>query len=206
MVGMVMAVLIAALVSTIDSALNSLSTVFTMDIYVKKYKPEATQKEIVRIGRIATVLGAAIAIFLTLAIDSIKGLNLFDVFQAVLGFLAPPMSVVFLFGVLWKKTTTRAANLILSAGTIFSIGTGILYLWVFPKEQYNFWPHFLLLSFYIFVVLSVFAFLVSWFDQKSKDQNVLDFGTLPKPDRKVWIPWIALIIVMIGLYILFNGH
>jgi SSS family solute:Na+ symporter len=206
MVGMVMAVLIAALVSTIDSALNSLSTVFTMDIYVKKYKPAATQKEIVRIGRIATVSGAAIAIFLTLAIDSIKGLNLFDVFQAVLGFLAPPMSVVFLFGVLWKGTTTRAANLILSAGTIFSIGTGILYLWVFPKEQYDFWPHFLLLSFYIFVILSIFAFLVSYFDQNSKDQNVLDFGILSKPDRKVWVPWIALIIVMVCLYMLFNGH
>lgn len=206
LVGMVMAVLIAALVSTIDSALNSLSTVFTVDIYVKKYKPEATQKEIVRIGRIVTVLGAAIAIFLTLAINNIKGLKLFDVFQAVLGFLAPPMSVVFLFGVLWKKTTTRAANLILSAGTVFSIGTGILYLWVFPKEKYDFWPHFLLLSFYIFVVLAVVAFLVSYFDKKSLNQNVLDFGRLPKPDRKVWIAWISLIVVMISLYVLFNGH
>ena len=206
MVGMVMSVLIAALVSTIDSALNSLSTVFTVDIYVKKYKPEAKPKEIVRIGRIVTVFGAVIAIFLTLAINSIKGLKLFDIFQAVLGFLAPPMSVVFLFGVLWKKTTTRAANLILSAGTVFSIGTGILYLWVFPKEQYNFWPHFLLLSFYIFVVLSILTFLVSYFDRNSKSQNVLDFGTLPKPDRRIWIAWIALIIVMVSLYIVFNGH
>lgn len=206
MVGLVMSVLIAALVSTIDSALNSLSTVFTMDIYVKKYKPEATQKEIVGIGRMVTVLGAAIAIVLTLAINSIKGLQLFDIFQAVLGFLAPPMSVVFLFGVLWKKTTTRAANLILSVGTFFSIGTGILYLWVFPKEQYDFWPHFLLLSFLIFVVLAAFAWLVSIFDQKSVSQNVLDFGTLPKPGRKVWIAWLALIVVMVSLYIVFNGH
>jgi len=206
MVGMVMSVLIAALVSTIDSALNSLSTVFTVDIYVKKYKPEAKPKEIVRIGRIVTVLGAVIAIILTLGINSIRGLKLFDIFQAVLGFLAPPMSVVFLFGVLWKKTTTRAVNLILSAGTVFSIGTGIMYLWVFPKEQYNFWPHFLLLSFYIFVVLSILAFLVSYFDRNSKSQNVLDFDTLPSPGRKVWIAWIALIIVMVSLYIVFNGH
>lgn len=206
MVGLVMAVLIAALVSTIDSALNSLSTVFTVDIYIKKFKPEASQKEIVKIGRLATVIGAAIAIFLTLAINSIKGLNLFDIFQAVLGFLAPPMSVVFLFGVLWKKTTTRAANFTLSAGTLFSIGTGVFYLWIFPKEQYDFWPHFLLLSFYIFVILSVFAFAISYFDQKSTDQNTLDFGKLPVPDKKVWIAWAALIIVMIGFYILFNGH
>jgi len=86
MTGLVMAVLIAALVSTIDSALNSLSAVFTMDIYVKKYKPQASQKQIVKIGRIVTVAGAAMAIVLTLAIDSIKGLNLFDVFQAILGY------------------------------------------------------------------------------------------------------------------------
>ena len=208
MTGMVIAVLIAALISTIDSALNSLSTVFTMDIYIKKYKPGATQKDIIKIGRIITVIGAVIAIFLTLAIDNIKGMNLFDKFQAVLGFLAPPMSVVFLFGVLWKKTTTKAANIILSAGTLFSIGTGFIYLWIFPKDKYDFWPHFLLLSFYIFVILALVAFILSWADKKAaqKDQNTLSFEDLPKPVKKVWIAWVFLIITMIGLYILFNGH
>jgi solute:Na+ symporter, SSS family len=208
MTGLVMAVLIAALVSTIDSALNSLSTVFTMDIFVKKYKPEATQKQIVKIGRIVAFAGALIAIFLTLAIDSIKGLNLFDVFQAVLGFIAPPMSVVFLFGVLWKRTTTRAANFALSFGTIFSIGMGIFYLWIFPKETYDFWPHFLLLSFFIFVIISVLTWLIVILDKNSKIENkqIIKFVNLPKPDKKVWILWIALIIVMISFYIFFNGH
>jgi len=206
MVGMVIAVLIAALVSTIDSALNSLSTVFTVDIYVKNFKPDATSKEMVKTGRLVTLTGAILAILLTLAISSIKGLKLFDIFQAVLSFLAPPMSVVFLFGVLWKKTTTRAANLILTAGTIFSIGIGILYLWILPKEKYDFWPHFLLLSFMIFVILSLAAFLVSRYDQKPAGQSLPDYGTIVKPDRKVWIAWMSLIAVMISLYFLFNGH
>ncbi len=206
MVGMVMAVLIAALVSTIDSALNSLSTVFTVDIYVKKYKPAATPKEVVRIGRLVTFAGALLAIFLTLAISSIRGLKLFDIFQAILSFLAPPMSVVFLFGVLWKKTTTRAANLILSAGTIFSIGTGILYLWVFPDETYHFWPHFLLLSFILFVLLSAVAYLVSRYGPQGESRNTLDYGILPKSGRRVLIPWITLIVVMVMLYLFFNGH
>jgi len=208
MTGLVMAVLIAALVSTIDSALNSLSTVFTMDIYVKKYKPEATQKQIITIGRVVTVLGAAIAILMTLAIDSIKGLNLFDVFQAVLGFIAPPMSVVFLFGVLWKRTTTKAANFALSFGTVFSIGTGIFYLWVFPNEQYDFWPHFLLLSFIIFVILALLTWLIVVTDKTSKAQaeKAMSFENLPKPGKKVWALWIALIIVMVSMYIIFNGH
>lgn len=204
MIGLVMAVLIAALVSTIDSALNSLSTVFTMDIYVKNINPQASKKQIVNMGRTVTVVGAAMAIFIALGIDSIKGLNLFDVFQAVLGFLAPPLSVVFLFGVLWKKTTSKAANFTLIFGTIISLGTGILYLFVFPKDHYDFWPHFLLLSFYIFVLLSILITLISYFDKDSSCENNLDFGQLPELDKQVKWLWIALIAVMIALYFIFN--
>lgn len=208
MTGLIMAVLIAALVSTIDSALNSLSTVFTMDIYVKKYRPDASPGQIVRTGRVVTAIGAVLAILLTMAIDQIKGLKLFDVFQAVLGFIAPPMTVVFLLGVFWKKATMKAANFVLSGGTAISIGTGIFYLWIFPSEQYDFWPHFLLLSFIIFVVLMLTSIAIVYFDKKSgmQDQNNLDFGTLPKPGKRVWRVWIALIAVMIVMYILFNGH
>lgn len=204
MTGMVMAVLIAALVSTIDSALNALSTVFTMDIYVKKYKPEATQKQVVAIGRVVTVLGAITAIFITLAIDSIKGLNLFDVFQSVLGFIAPPMSVVFLFGVLWKRTTTNAANAILTFGTVLSIGTGILYLWVFPKETNSFWPHFLLLSFYIFVFLSVLAVFITW--QETKGLKLSELRKEPvKYERKQETVFNAITLPLIGLIMTVGG-
>ena len=205
MTGLIMAVLIAALVSTIDSALNSLSTVFTMDIYVKKFKPDASQVEIIKIGRIVTFVGAILAIMLTISFESIRGSNLFDFFQKVLGFIAPPMSVVFLFGVLWKKTTARAANVILTAGTVFSLGTGTVYL--LTQDNYP-WPHFLLISFYIFVILSFVAFLVTIFDQKAerKHENLLEKITLEKLDKKVLIPWIALIVVMVSLYILLNGH
>ncbi len=208
MIGLVMAVVMAALISTIDSALNSLSTVFTMDIYVKNFKSQATQREIIRIGRIVTLAGAVIAVFLTLAIDSIKGLKLFDVFQAILGFIAPPMSVVFLFGVLWKRTTTRAANVALIGGTLFSFGVGVLYLWVLPCKDWPFWGHFLLWSFAIFVVLAIVTFLVTVLDKRvtQRDENTLDFGNLPKLAGRVWIAWILLIVTMVGFYILFNGH
>lgn len=215
MTGLIMAVLIAALISTIDSALNSLSTVFTMDIYVRKFSPEASPGEIVRTGRIAAAAGALIAILLSLAINNIRGLNLFDKFQAVLGFLAPPMTVVFLLGVFWKKATAKAANFVLSGGTVISIGTGIFYLWIYPNEKYDFWPHFLLLSFLIFAVLLMLSIAITYIDRRAGSTMTrqdrpgverLDFGTIPKPGRKIWTVWIALIIVMIGLYILFNGH
>jgi len=207
MTGLVMAVLIAALVSTIDSALNSLSTVFTMDIYVKKYKPEASQKDIVKIGRMVTAIGAVLGVVMAIGIDSIKGLNLFDVFQSVLGFIAPPLSVVFLTGVFWKKMTTKAANVILIAGTVISIGTGITYLFILPSSEYDFWPHFLMLSFYIFVVLMILAVVVASLDREGqKADNELDMSRIGKPDRKVMIAWIALIVVMVSLYLFFNGH
>lgn len=207
MTGLVMAVLIAALVSTIDSALNALSTVFTMDVYVKKYKPHATGKQVIKIGRLVTVFGAIIAIFITLAINSIKGLNLFDIFQSILGFIAPPMAVVFLFGVLWKKTTTKAANFILLFGTFISLSVGVLYLWVFPAATYSFWPHFLMLSFYLFVFLSILIIVISLLD-KSQHQfkSTLDYGTLPKLSLTAKVLWVSLFVVMIGLYLLFNGH
>lgn len=208
MTGMVVATLVAALVSTIDSGLNALSTVFTMDIYVRKFRPGADARAIVRTGRLVAMAGALIAVFLALAIDSIRGLNLFDVFQSVLGFIAPPMAVVFLFGIAWKKTTTLAANLVLTAGTAFSIGTGIMYLWIFPAADHSFWPHFLLLSFFIFMILAVAAFLVShvWPEGASRHGQKSFCGILPRPPALVKILWAILIAVMVGLYLFFNGH
>jgi SSS family solute:Na+ symporter len=209
MKGLVMAVLIAALVSTIDSALNALSTVFTMDIFVKKIQPDASQKKIVKVGHMVTVSGAILSIFITMAIDSIKGLNLFDVFQSVLGFIAPPMSVVFLFGVLWKKTTTKAANIILIFGTLLSLLIGVLYLWVFPNDPNSavkIWPHFLLLSFYIFVFLSIMIVIISTLDKQSNPYlSTLNY-TKAKLSPKVKFLWITLIVVMICLYLFFNGN
>ena len=205
MTGLIMAVLIAALISTIDSALNSLSTVFTMDIYVKKHRPQASQKEIIYAGRIVAIIGALIAVLMALAINSIKGLNLFDIFQAVLGFIAPPMSVVFLTGVLWKRTTTKAANAVLSIGTVISFTVGILYLWVFPKDVYH-WPHFLLLSFYIFLLLLVMAVVISLLDKKPQQQNQSTAFIPGRLSKKVWRWWALLAVVMISFYIIFNGH
>jgi solute:Na+ symporter, SSS family len=207
MIGLIIITMLAAMISTIGSALNSLSTVYTMDIYIKKHNPNASPKEVVRIGRIVTVAGAIIAIVLTLAIDSIKGIKLFDIFQSILGFIAPPMTTVFLFSVLWKKTTTKAVNLVLSLGSIFSIGVGILYLWVFPIAKGYQWPHFMMLSFLIFCVLSVFCFIVTILDKKGQKSNVSQLKPVKiSSDAFTKGMWVILILVMIGLYIYFNGH
>ena len=203
MVGLVFAVLTACLVSTIGSALNALSTVFTMDIYVKRFRPDASQRRINYVGRMVTVCGALIAIVLTVAIDSIKGLNLFNVFQSVLGFIAPPMTAVFLLGVFWSKATTRAANLALTVGTAFCLTIGVLYLWP-PQWLQLPWPHFMMLSFLLCAALTVMMGVVSvvWPEQAGKTQ----LAQLPphKPTALVVGLWTALAIVMVGLYLYFN--
>ncbi len=204
MVGLIFAILTAALVSTIGSALNALSTVFTMDIYCKSH-PEAKGEEIVKTGRIVTVVGGIISIAITIAIYNIKGIDFFNIFQSVLGFIAPPMAAVFLMGVFWKKTSSLAANFALTAGTIISIGTGILYLWVLPpSEGYNFWPHFMLLSFVLCIFIMVCMVIISMIDSKS-ERLAIDYGNVEhKTTTTVKVLWATLAAVMIFLYWFFN--
>ncbi|MDE6556294.1 MAG: sodium/solute symporter [Duncaniella sp.] len=203
MVGLVIAVLTAALISTIGSALNALSTVFTMDIYVKNINTNASPKEIIRTGHIVTVVGALVSILITIAVDNIKGMDLFNVFQSVLSFIAPPMAAVFVMGVFWKRCTTLAANVILTFGTIFSIGCGVLYLWIIPEATHHI--HFMMLSFLIFVVLVLSMVAISMFDKAKEERRPMAVIESEKTIG-VQVGWIALAVVMIGLYIFFNGH
>lgn len=200
LIGLVVVVMVAALISTIGSALNSLSTVFTMDIYVKNFKPDCTNKEITRIGRIVVLIGAILSVLLAISITFIQGLSFFNIFQSELSFIAPPMSVAFLFAVFWKKTSTKAINLLLTFGTVFSIGTGILYYCglIFPRL------HFLYLSFFIFVILAIFVFVCSLLD-KTESSSSLFYKPI-KINKGVKIAWSLLVVVMIGLYVFFNSN
>lgn len=203
LVGLVMAVFTAALVSTIGSALNALSTVFTMDIYVKNIRPSASQAEIVRTGKIVTVVGALVSIIITIAVDNIKGLDLFNVFQSVLSFIAPPMAAVFVMGVFFKRCTTLAANMVLTFGTVFSLGTGILYLWVIPGATETI--HFMMISFLIFVVLVASMVAISLSDRTTEQRPAMR-KIEEKPMKGVIVGWTLLAIVMVSLYVFFNGH
>ena len=201
LIGLVVVVMTASLISTIGSALNSLSAVFTMDIYVRYFDRDADNKRIRSVGRLTVLTGAVIAVFLAIGITKIQGLSFFNIFQSVLGFIAPPMSVAFLFAVLWKKTSREAVNLVLSLGTIFSLGTGIMYY----NQLILSGIHFLYVSFLIFVVLSVFVFIYSLIKQKvsTTEENLPTFEAI-RPGKQVIIAWFLLMIVMIIMYLIFN--
>jgi SSS family solute:Na+ symporter len=98
--GIVVAGLLSALMGSLAGVFNACSTLFTVDLY-QKFRPLASQSELVRMGRIAT----AVMILISLAwIPVIQGAHgLYGYLQSVQGYLAPPIFVVFFFGVFWKR-------------------------------------------------------------------------------------------------------
>lgn len=206
MIGLIISVLVAGLVSTIASALNSLGTILTLDIYVKRVRPDASKREIVKLGRIVAVAGAILAVLIALGVDQVKDMDLFGKLQAILAFLAPPMTTVFLVGVLWKRATATAANVILTFGSVGCIGIGICNLAGWPSKE--FWPHFLFLSFLICVGLCVVMVLVSLGTRQEQTGGIPSIREASQDEvegrRFVWAAWVALIAVLIGLYVFFN--
>jgi solute:Na+ symporter, SSS family len=202
--GLVICVLIAVLVATIGSSLNALSTVFTKDIYVNNINRNASVQQQINVGRITVVVGCALAVLMAIALDNVKGKTLFDIFQSILGYLAPPLAVTFLLSVFWKRTTKLAVNIILSFGSAFSVIIGALNLWVYPSSSYH-WPHYFLVSFYIFAFLFVVAIVISLLDQ-NKVTATLETESLPKTDKQVKILFALLGLVILSLYLIFNFH
>jgi solute:Na+ symporter, SSS family len=102
--GLVVAGLLSALMGSLAGVFNACSTLFTVDIY-EKWRPKATQHQIVRVGRIATAVLVVVAMAW---IPVVKGAHsLYNYLQAVQGYLAPPIFVVFFFGVFWKRLNAK---------------------------------------------------------------------------------------------------
>jgi len=115
--GVVVAGLLSALMGSLAGVFNACSTLFTVDIY-QKLRPLASQHELVRMGRIAT--GAMIVVALAW-IPVIQGAHgLYDYLQSVQGYLAPPIFVVFFFGVFWKRLNAQGCLWAMVIG--FAIG------------------------------------------------------------------------------------
>jgi len=205
MVGLIISVLIAALVSTVDAGLNSFGTVFTLDVYCKNFRPHANSAEIRWVGRLTTVAAAVVAILCAMAMN-LANRNLFDLLQSIIGYFAPPMAAVFLVGVLWKRATAPAALITLVAGSAVSLGVGACQLADYPSKE--FWPHYLLLSFYLFAGLTVLMILLSLVTPPPPPERALptlrEAHAGAKASRRVWSLWAVLAIIMGAIYWFFN--
>ena len=160
--GLVVAGMIAALMSSLASLFNSVSTLFTVDVY-QKLKPETPQKKLVVIGRTTTVVMTALGLLWLPIMKAISGGGLYQYIQSVQAFLAPPIVAVFLTGLLWKRMNLRGACWGLGLG--FVLGMAKLAanaIWGSPTEaafiqDFYFSGILLVTSFIIVVVASLTA-------------------------------------------------
>ncbi len=118
--GLVVAGLISALMSSLASLFNSCSTLFTIDIY-KKLWPESDDRSMVRTGRIATCVVVALGIAWIPIMKKISGGGLYQYLQSVQGYLAPPITAVFLLGLFWGRINARGSFYGLLIGFIIGL-------------------------------------------------------------------------------------
>jgi SSS family solute:Na+ symporter len=121
--GLMVAALLAALMSSLSSVFNSCSTLITMDIY-KKLRPEASDNQLVQVGRWVTIVVVAVSIAW---IPLIRNLNneVYQYLQSVQAYVGAPITATFLTGILWKRATGRAAITTLITGGVIG-GTRFL--------------------------------------------------------------------------------
>jgi solute:Na+ symporter, SSS family len=207
MVGLMIAVLVASAVTFVSGGLNSVATLLVLDVYVKRFRPQANALETRSLGQVATLVAAVLGIALALGMAAL-GKDLFNLFQSIIGFFAPPMAAVFLIGILWKRATATAAIWGLAGGSFVSLSVGLCYVTDWPRKA--FWPHYLLVSFYLFAGICLLMVLVSLVTNKSRNEE--DLPTLRETysrqggqGRLVWILWSILAVIMLGLYVLFEA-
>lgn len=105
--GLVVAALAAAIVSSLASMLNSVATIFTMDIYRPYFNKNATDKQTVNTGRITAAVALIISVLLAPQLENVP--QVFQYIQEYTGLVSPGILAVFMMGLFWKKTTTQGA-------------------------------------------------------------------------------------------------
>lgn len=122
LVGLITAGLIGAILSSIDSMMNSGATLFTFDFYRRYLDPDASERRLILVGRIAIVAFVAIAAAIAASIYTEDAAdNFFLKVPAQMGHVVPGIAVAFLGGVLWRRATATAAFWALLASPVFSL-------------------------------------------------------------------------------------
>ncbi len=118
MIGLVLAGLIAAMMSSLDSGLNSVSTLITMDFY-KKFKPQSGTKDLMKVGRIITGVVMILAVVWAPQIGNFT--KLWDYLQQTLAWFSPPVVALFVFGLFSKRVNTAGAISCIVVGLAITI-------------------------------------------------------------------------------------
>jgi SSS family solute:Na+ symporter len=217
--GLVAAGLLAALMSSLASVFNSVSTLFTVDIY-KKLKPNTPEKKLVKTGQIATVIVVIIGIIWIPIMANISGV-LYEYLQKVQSYIAPPITAVFLLGIFHKRINAQGAYITLIVGFIVAAFRIVLELVkgslnvngvLFKLGDMNF----LTFGAWFFLFCIALTIVVSLLSKAPQEEKVLNltFGTISEEEKinnKNSYNWVDIavsvlvVIIVIGVMLFFNG-
>jgi SSS family solute:Na+ symporter len=182
--GVMVAALMAALMSNLASAANSIATLVSYDIW-KRFRPETNERRLVRLGRMATLGSFGLGIALVPLLERYH--SIFVGINDVISHLAPPITCVFLLGIFWPKASARSAQWTMWMGS--SLGALVYALKVLHRWQPDrlYWipgfvheTPFMMMAFYLFVICVVCQIVLTWMypKQRAEDPKQL-FWTRP---------------------------
>lgn len=199
--------LLAALMSSLASVYNACSTLYTIDIY-KKQHPNASEKQLVKVGRIATGIVVLLGMVWIPLMGRISS-GLYDYLQTVQSYLAPPIAAVFLLGVFFKRLNAKGAYTAMVVG--FILGILKLTLQMFANDLTGVLHSFATINFlyfaiYLFLLSVAIMVIVSILTPKPDEEHIkgLTFSTTVAEDRAAsrasWNKWdviLSLIVVAV---------
>ena len=178
--GLVVAGLLAALMSSLSSVFNSTSTLVTLDIY-KKLRPDASERRLVLVGQITTLALVGLGLLWIPFMKQLSG-QLYTYLQSVQAYISPPIASVFLIGVLWRRVNAQGAIAALITG--FVLGMGRLVVEISQPLQKGFLVayadiNFLHFAIFLFVICTAVLVTVSLLTPPPPEEKVagLTFAT-----------------------------
>ena len=163
--GLAFAALTAAIVASLAGKANSISTIFSLDIYKKFFNKSASEKQLVRTGRWAVIIAMLLACMVAPALRSLD--QAYQFIQEYVGFISPGVLAIFLLGFFWKRTTASAA--LAAALLTIPLSTLLKFLPLWTSGTFPDYPFLDRMSI-VFVFLVLLMIIMSLLDRKSKDQ------------------------------------
>jgi SSS family solute:Na+ symporter len=189
--GVAFAALTAAIVASLAGKANSISTIFSLDIYNKYFNKEASERKLVLVGRWAVIIAMVLAACVTPALRSLD--QAYQFIQEYVGFFSPGVLAIFMLGLFWKRTTTAAA--LAAAGLTIPISAVLKFLPVWTNGAFPTLP-FLNRMEITFVVVVLMMVLISLAKPKEETSTIIP---PVKEDFKVTTSFLILAVILSGI-------
>ena len=160
--GVMAAALLAALMSTVSGALNSIATLFSYDLF-KRWRPQTSDRTLVTVGRVVTFSAMVAAIIWSLELQQFG--SIFEAINTVIGYICPPVTALFIWGVFVKRLSPTAALITAWYGSLLGMALfaiDMLGYWNSIQEFFDFKVPFLMVPVYSFLACTIVLFLASW--------------------------------------------